>query len=126
MNAQMQKIAQIVVARVKEEPNVDVKTLVSDVVEFMRESNLLSAWRELEGALDEAWRNEFGASKVKVITAHELSARAKEAITKQTRGADLEVNVDDSIIGGAIIRIDDRRIDGSLKGKINNLKRTLS
>ena len=39
---------------------------------------------------------------------------------------ELNEDVDESILGGAIIKIGDKQIDGSVKRNLNNLKKTYS
>ncbi|MBX3708413.1 MAG: F0F1 ATP synthase subunit delta [Gammaproteobacteria bacterium] len=70
-------------------------------------------------------------SKVRVITAIE----AQEAFQKKLIGAltkriqrevTLECEVDPSIIGGAIIHVGDKVIDGSIRGKLTRLLESLT
>jgi F-type H+-transporting ATPase subunit delta len=70
-------------------------------------------------------------SKVRVITATESeeSFRQKlaETLSRQTqREVTLQCEVDPLLIGGAIIHIGDRVIDGSIRGKLSRLLETLT
>ena len=73
-----------------------------------------------------------GIGKVKVVSATELSARQKEKLTKRlletTKYTSFEVDyqVDPSVLGGLIIRIEDRVLDSSLKTQIEKLSKGLS
>ncbi|HEY9712023.1 MAG TPA: ATP synthase F1 subunit delta [Chroococcales cyanobacterium] len=51
-----------------------------------------------------------------------IKARLTEHLGKKL---ELEVKVDPSLIGGVILRLGDHVIDGSLKGKLANLERSL-
>ena len=51
-----------------------------------------------------------------------LSTEARDAITAHANGAELTEIVDNRLIGGAIIRIDNTRIDGSVTGALMRLK----
>jgi F-type H+-transporting ATPase subunit delta len=71
-----------------------------------------------------------GIAKAYVASATELSKQQKESIKnklEQTtkRKVILETSVDKSLIGGLVIRIGDRIIDNSIKGKMNAISKEL-
>lgn len=71
-----------------------------------------------------------GRSKVQVTSAFELNDAEKDKITSSMSKrlgteVDLSVNVDDSLIGGVVIRAGDLVIDASLRGRMNRLANTL-
>ncbi len=67
-----------------------------------------------------------------VASAVELNQAQKDAIEKRlidTTSYDtmeIEYSVDKSLIGGLVIRIEDRVVDSSIKTKLENMSRTLS
>lgn len=72
-----------------------------------------------------------GVQHARVITAVPLSTDAKAALTRQLvqyTGAQVVVNeeVDPAIIGGLVVRIGDKLIDGSIKGQLEALHRQLT
>ena len=65
-------------------------------------------------------------SKVRVITAIEAQEAFKQKLAQQLtkriqREVTLQCEIDPAIIGGAIIHIGDRVIDGSIRGKLSRL-----
>ena len=66
-----------------------------------------------------------------VTTAVELSASQKSAVqtklleTTQYRSMEMNYKVDPSIIGGMIVRINDRVVDSSIRTKLDGLKKQL-
>ena len=71
-----------------------------------------------------------GRSKVQVTSAFELNDAEKKKITSSMSkrlgtDVDLSVEVDDSLIGGVVIRAGDLVIDASLRGRMNRLANTL-
>jgi F-type H+-transporting ATPase subunit delta len=65
-------------------------------------------------------------SHIRVVTAVTLDEDMKktlgEALTKRTnRKITLQCDIDTQLIGGAVIHIDDRVIDGSIRGKLTRL-----
>jgi F-type H+-transporting ATPase subunit delta len=70
-------------------------------------------------------------STVRVITAtpaeEAFKRKLSEALTKRTkREVTLQCEIDPALIGGAIIHIGDRVIDGSIRGKLSRLLENLT
>jgi len=70
-------------------------------------------------------------SKVKIITAIQIEKEYKEKLShslSKRMGSDitLECEIDPNIIGGAIIKLGDKVIDGSIRGQLNRLREALS
>lgn len=90
------------------------------------------AWRnkiiEQVGAL---WREQHGVELVTVTTAKPLTTEAKSklqrALTKQLdKKVEIESVVKPHLLGGMIITIGDRRVDASLKGRLDSLYHALA
>ncbi len=79
-------------------------------------------WREIERELHGAWKRKYGAANVTIVSAHPLAAALRKSIEAATPGADITERVDERLMGGAVIRIDDRRIDASVAGSLQRLK----
>lgn len=72
-----------------------------------------------------------GIVPVTVISAVPLAASTRETIMKKIKASakgELEVNeiVDESLIGGFIVRMDDKQIDASVSSQFSNLKQRLT
>jgi F-type H+-transporting ATPase subunit delta len=68
--------------------------------------------------------------EAKIVTAHELNSEQKEKLAnalqqhyKQQISAQYQIN--NKLIGGAVIHVADQLIDGSIKGKLQRLKHSL-
>lgn len=77
------------------------------------------------------YRNENNISVISITSAKPLShavyGRIYSDITARTHGtAEIEVRIDDSLDGGFIMQIDDRRLDASVKGQLEKIKRQLA
>ncbi len=77
------------------------------------------------------WNKERGIVMAEVTTAEEMSAAETEAIREQLSkltGNQVTVNmkVDPEIIGGVIARIGDTLIDGSVRARLQNLRKQLA
>jgi F-type H+-transporting ATPase subunit delta len=78
-----------------------------------------------------AYNSFQGIQKASVITSvaltEELRKQFIDIVTKSTgKKVELEEKVDTSLIGGYILRINDRQIDTSLKSRLNELKLELA
>lgn len=72
-----------------------------------------------------------GIVPIKLITAKKLEASTKEAILKKIKTSvqgELEVEeiIDETIIGGFVVRMGDTQIDASISSQFNNLKQRLT
>lgn len=94
---------------------------VTEFVEILASRHELSRWREIVRAFDNAWRRKYGASEVTLITAMDPTKKLVEELQKAFPEASLTQKVDQSLIGGAVVQVDDRRIDGSVAGQLSRL-----
>ncbi len=122
MAIDIKQTARILIDSLDGKGEEEVKIAVKNVVEFLAEQKMLGSWRELEVAIHTAWKDKYGVSSVKIISAHELTAEAEKKLRELGHGADIDIKVNDRLIGGAIMRIDDKRIDGSISGALRRLK----
>ena len=71
-----------------------------------------------------------GVSRVSVTSAVKLNNNEKTKLTKQLsdqleKEIELSESVDESLIGGVVIRIGDKVLDGSIKGRLNSMRASL-
>ncbi len=121
----IKKLAAAIVDRADGKTPLQVKKLMTEVVELLHAEHAMNKWRQLERALEKAWAARYGAANVTVISAHTLSVAAHDALEKHANGAELHTFVDDRLIAGAIIRVDNTRIDGSVTGALMRLKNAM-
>lgn len=126
-------------------PTVDRTQLVDAILEAIKSDdaetrNLVSLLAEnerLEAAIDlaaqyEALRAEFEkVTEAEVVSATALSDVQREAITarlKDKLGTDVKLtaSIDETLIGGAIIRAGDLVVDGSVRAKLASLASSLT
>lgn len=77
------------------------------------------------------WQETHGETAVRVAVAHELTHAQHAKLVKELGEAlksdvTLEVEVKPHLLAGAIVTVGDKRYDASLKGRLDNLYRTLS
>jgi len=105
--------------------DTDLKKAAEAFVDFLRERGELYRYRDILSAVDAVWKETYGAATITIASAHPLSKSAKQALESQAKGAAIIEEVDEALIGGARVRIDDRIFDGSIAGKLTALKHQL-
>ncbi|MDP2631431.1 MAG: F0F1 ATP synthase subunit delta [Candidatus Uhrbacteria bacterium] len=126
MKVDAKKLAKILVDSVDGANESEANKIIKDFVKFLAENKLLGMWREIERGIHSSWKEKYGASQVTIVSAHRLSIDARDVITGLAKGADIHETVNERLIGGTIIRIDDTRIDGSISGALDKLQRELT
>ena len=110
------------------EKHVDALTLkFFDLICRKNRANILPEVAEVFTTL---YRDYKGIVKADVSTAVAISAAIKkdfESIVGKSTGKQVELKstVDESLLGGYILRVGDTQVDNSLKSKLNNLRREL-
>lgn len=61
----------------------------------------------------------------RITTARELDAAARAKLKKTYKNVLFEERTDPSLLGGAVVEVEDARIDGSVRAKLESLKRVL-
>ena len=98
-----------------------LESAVKELVEVLHDRHELSRWREIVRAFDNDWRRRFGASEVSLITAVAPTKKLVEELQKAFPQASLRQTIDETLLGGAVIQVDDRRFDGSVSGALSKL-----
>lgn len=126
MSLTSKQLAKTLIEYLEDVDEQEIPEIIRQFVMFLYEQQLLSGWREIEQQINTVWKEKYGASKVKIISAHALTKEVQKSFQLLIRGADVEETVDERLIGGAVIRIDDKRVDGSISGTLRRLKTTLA
>lgn len=104
----------------------ELEDAVSAFVAYLQERHAMQTWRDIARQIDFVWRERYGVANVSVVSAHPLTIAAKAALEKASQGAEFASSVDPELIGGAIVRIDDRIVDASVSGHLQRLKTALT
>ncbi len=100
------------------------------LLKLLVENDRLEALSEISAAFDELKARAQNRIKVKLVAAtqmdDDLKGKLAEALERRFgRQVDLETQVDESLIGGAIIQAEDRVIDGSVRARLKRLTDSL-
>lgn len=104
---------------------------LSSFVSILAENKRLSLMPEIVELFDALKANQEKRVDVEVISAYALDEAAedklKEALKKRLqRDISLRSRVDESLLGGLVLRADDMIIDGSLRGRLNKLAESIN
>ena len=96
----------------------------------LSENRRLQLLPEISHQFDIMKANREKAVDVEVIAAHELDAEQQQKLSdalsaKLERKVNMQVSLDKSLLGGAVIRAGDTVIDGSIRGRLAKLAESL-
>ena len=89
------------------------------------------ALAQIAASYDAQLKQHLGIIPVTIVSAKALDSATRKTIIGKLEGSltgklELEEQIDESLIGGFVIRMGDTRIDASVSGKLNQLKVSLT
>ena len=107
-----------------------VSPLTWNFIRLLAAKGRLSDFRRIEQALDELLDQQFGKVEVDVTVAQRLDDASLEEVRRAVsealkRDAVVHQYVDESIIGGLVIRVQDKLIDTSVRAQLHALKQQM-
>ncbi len=118
-------LATVLVDQCVDVTRAELVKIIDAFVGELAERGMMHKWRDVEREIHGAWKRKFGAANVTIVSAHPLTVAMRKAIEANAPGADITERIDERLMGGAVIRIDDRRIDASVAGILQRLKQSL-
>lgn len=109
-------------------PN-DHDKVIDNFVKVLQGNGDIGKYQSIVEAYEHLDLQARGVKKAEAVFATEAAVNKKileELNTIAGSKLDIETKVDESIIGGVVLRVDDTLIDASIKGKLNKLKKTLT
>jgi F-type H+-transporting ATPase subunit delta len=105
--------------------------LVANVLQLLLERNRLDVVEDVRTQYDMLEAAQADLVRVDVQSAVELSAAAREKIGARVQGltgrqVELSSSVDAALLGGLVMRVGDVVVDGSVRGRIDQLRRRLA
>lgn len=125
MRATAKQLASALVDATQGASEAQTQQAAASLVEHLRTERRVHLVPRVIRALDAVWRERFGASRVRVSSAHPLPKAEVAKLMALAPGADFEATVNPALIGGAIVRLDDRLMDGSTAGTLKRLETML-
>ena len=108
----------------------DADPLVRNFLLVMTEKGRAGELEEIARELDDLVAREEGRLNVELTTAFELSDEEAEGIVKQIeqasgRTVEASRSVDPALVGGIVLQAGTFRVDASVRGRLERLRRTL-
>lgn len=116
---------------VEKKSPAQVKATIKKFVELLAERNSLVKAGEIIKEFEKIWYEENGIVEAEITSANGLSKEMIKHLKnyiKNLSGAKEVIaseKVDQSLLGGVVIRFSDKVIDGSMKERLNDLRSSL-
>jgi len=93
-----------------------------------RRENILT---EIAASFESLWKEKQGIVPVTLVSSIALDNSSKDSILAKVKGfvngsIELTEEVDPAILGGFILKMDDKQVDASVRNQLNNLKQRLT
>lgn len=131
MKITARQYAQCLYELVSSESDDKVKEILPKFVVLLEKHRALNLAPNIISIFSEIWNKEHGEVMAELISARELKSEAKETVInylKNKSGATeviFDEHVDKNILGGFILKYNNKIIDGSLKSSLEELKNSL-
>ncbi|MFA6106387.1 MAG: ATP synthase F1 subunit delta [Patescibacteria group bacterium] len=117
---------------VREKKDGEIKAVVKKFIAVLAKNNDFKKAKDVIRNLDKIFRIEEGILEAEIISANPLKKDVmkdlKEYILEMSGAKKLEIkeSLDEKILGGVIIKYEDKIVDGSLRSKLFRLKMDLA
>lgn len=120
MNVKIHDYARLLVDRCKEAAGSELEGRIKEVLKLMQDRGDAHLARRFPGALEEVYGEQGRVQLDTAAAAEGLREQIASALNKHLE--DIEYRVDESLIGGAVLKIDNTVIDASVKGHLQKLR----
>lgn len=100
---------------------------IKNFVDILKKNNDLSLADKIKDEYNKYHRNQRNISKIEIASSNKLNSEMLNKIIQKFKNQiEVEEKIDESLIGGIVIKIDNNvLIDGSVKRKLEDLKKEL-
>jgi len=118
--------AQALYDAVSETNPKDYDKVMDNFVKILSTNGDIAQYKEIEEQYKQLDRKAKGISEVEVTFAKEHSTKILGDLNSVVQGkAEFKTKIDEGIVGGVVVRVDDTLIDASVKTQLDNLNRSL-
>jgi F-type H+-transporting ATPase subunit delta len=113
------------------EEGAQVEVVAKNFAKLLAGRKQLALWPQVIDQLEKIYDQESGAIQAQIVSVRPLSKKTVGLISgylqkiAQAKKVEIKPIVDKNILGGVIIKYDDKVLDGSLKGQVRLLKQKL-
>lgn len=123
-----QQYAQALYDSISETRPKDHNRVLDNFVKVLAEYGDVGEYDKIEEAYKEISEKGHGIKSVQITTARETDAKAivRELNEIVGKNPDVRTKIDENIIGGVMVKVDDSLIDASVKNSLNQLKKQMT
>lgn len=131
MKIVVKQYAQALFSEIKDQAEKDISGIINNFVEILKKDNCLSQMEKIIFYFNEFWKKEYSLVEAEISTSREINSELKkdlvEYLTKisQAKKINIVKKENDKLIGGFVVKYNDKIIDASIKNKINKFKNSL-
>lgn len=122
MKQSEKQFARELVERLEGSSDAKAREVVRELVTFLASRRELHRVRGILEAIDGAWAERYGASTIKIDSAYPLNESLRKKIIALAPGAELRERVDEGLIGGARLQIDELVLDTTIGAQLKRLQ----
>ena len=123
--------AQALYESIKDSEGEELNQRIQNFLDLVKKNKDLKILNNIFKTFVEVYQKEEGILNAEVTSGRELSSKVKTEIinwlkNQTNRTASLEEKIDQSILGGIIIKFEDTIVDASLKNNLKRLQKSLT
>ena len=113
---------------VQDKNNSQIKNSINNFFSILIQNNDIAKAEEIAKEFEKIWNTEQGIIEAEVVSAKELNNKIVKLLNNyiaELSGSEkviLNQKINKDILGGVIIKYEDKILDGSLRAKLNGLK----
>jgi F-type H+-transporting ATPase subunit delta len=123
--------AQALFSEIKDQAEKDISGIINNFVEILKKDNCLSQMEKIIFYFNDLWKKEYSLVEAEINTARKISSELKQDLVdyltkiSQAKKINIAEKENDKLIGGFVVKYNDKIIDASVKNKINKFKNSL-
>jgi F-type H+-transporting ATPase subunit delta len=131
MRAKAKQYAMALFLELKDKEQKDFPPVLDSFFQVLKNDNSISQVEKIIFYFNSLWIKEFSLVEAEIVSANSLEGDIREMVVtylkkmSKAEGVKIEEKEKKDIIGGLIVKYNDKIIDASLKNKINMLKNSL-
>jgi F-type H+-transporting ATPase subunit delta len=132
MKIKAKKYAEALFLSLKDKGKEEIGKILDNFINLLNDHNQLALIRKIIFHLENIYQKESLYCSVSIETKHKLSKENKEKIIKfletKTKGAEIQwqEKINSEILGGFILRYNDKIYDASFKNHLNQFKKEIN
>jgi len=123
--------AQALFSEIKDRAEKDISSIINNFVEILKKDNCLSQMEKIIFYFNDLWKKEYSLVEAEINIARKIEPELKKEIVQyltkisQAKKINIIEKENKKLVGGFVVKYNDKIIDASVKNKINKFKNSL-